>query len=316
MGLLINGVWHQEANSKNFDKPMNEFHHYIIADGKSGFKAEAGRYHLYISLACPWACRTLIFRKLKKLENIISLSIVDPVTKENGWEFSQGTDCIPDHINHCQYLYQIYTKAKPDFTGRVSVPVLWDKKTKTIVNNESSEIIRMLNSEFNALTDSDKDFYPKALQAEIDTINDKVFNNINLGVYKAGFADNQQDYEKAFDALFNKLDELEKRLGKKRYLIGNQITEADWRFFTTLIRFDAVYYLHFKCNLRLISGYPNLLNYLRELYQYPGIAETVNFDHIKRHYYLSHRHINPVGIVPKGPELQLNDAHHREQIGH
>ena len=311
MGLLINGIWNQQANGKSFDGKMDEFHSYITADGSSGFKAEAGRYHLYVSFTCPWASRTLIFRKLKKLENIISLSIVDPVMDENGWVFSSGPNCIPDTVNHCQHLQQIYIKAKSDFTGRVTVPVLWDKKNQTIVNNESPEIIRMLNTEFNAFTDVQIDYYPQPLRNEIDAINLRIYTAINNGVYKAGFADNQQDYEIAFDALFAELNTIEERLSKSRYLVGDKITEADWRLFVTLVRFDPVYHILFKCNLHRIIDFPNISNYLRELYQYPGIAETVNFDHIKRGYYLSMRNLNPNGIVPKGPIMDLTAAHNR-----
>lgn len=314
MGLLINGVWNHLANSKEFVGKMDEFHHYVDATRESGFKAEAGRYHLYISLACPWACRAFIFRKLKQLEKVISISIVDPVMNENGWIFSNGSDCIPDTINHFQYLHQIYTKAKSNYTGRVTVPILWDKKTQTIVNNESSEIIRMLNSEFDEFGNQAVDLYLMSLRNEIDKINERVFKYINSGVYKAGFADNQKDYESAFDNLFTELNAVEIRLSKTRYLVGNQVTEADWRLFTTLIRFDSVYYSHFKCNLRRIIDYPNTMDYLRELYQYPGIADTVNFDHIKRHYYMSHRHINPTGIVPKGPVLDLGKPHQRNNM--
>lgn len=311
MGLLINGQWNSEVNSKNYKGKTDEFRHYVTADGSSGFKAETNRYHLYISLACPWACRTLIMRKLKGLENIISLSIVDPIFTDQGWTFSDEKDCIPDFVNHCQYLHQIYTKAKKDYTGRVTVPVLWDKVNKTIINNESSEILRMFNTEFNDFASNPYDFYPSHLQAAIDKMNQEVFSFVNSGVYKAGFAENQKDYETAFDQLFSELTVLEKILNKSRYLIGDQITEADWRLFTTLVRFDPVYYVHFKCNLYRIVDFPNLSNYLRALYQYPGIAETVNFDQIKRHYYLSHKHINPLGIVPKGPMIDLNLPHNR-----
>ena len=314
MGLLLNGIWDKQANIGALKQPSDSFHHWITADGSSGFKAEPHRYHLYISLACPWACRTLIFRKLKRLEEIISLSIVDPLSSENGWTFSQYPGCIPDTANHCNYLHQLYTKAKADYTGGVSVPVLWDKKTQTIINNESSEIIRMFNGEFNAFGNASIDFYPEPLRKEIDTINEKIFKFINIGVYKCGFATNQNDYETAFDALFAHLYWVENRLKGQRYLVGEQITEADWRLFTTLIRFDTVYYVHFKCNLRHIIDYPNLFNYLRELYQYPGIQETVNFDHIKRHYYLSHKHLNPSGLIPKGPALDLLVPHSRTHL--
>jgi len=312
MGLLINGKWDAEADNTAFEKKMDEFHDKVTADGSSGFKAEKDRYHLYISLACPWACRALIFWKLKKLEKVISISIVDAIKKNNTWFFSDAKGSIPDTVNHANFLYEIYLKAKPGMTGRVSVPVLWDKKTKTIVNNESSEIIRMLNSEFDTFTDVTLDFYPMSLRADIDAINEKIFNAVNLGVYKCGFAKNQADYDNAFDALFKTLDKLEEHLSQSRYLVGNTLTEADWRLFTTLVRFDAVYYIHFKCSLHRIIDYPNLINYLRELYQYSGIAETVNFDHIKRHYYLSHSHINPSGIVPKGPIIDLNLPHNRK----
>jgi putative glutathione S-transferase len=305
MGLLINGKWDAAVDSKKFTGATDNFRDTITADGSSGFKAEPDRYHLYISLACPWASRTLIFRKLKKLENIISLSIVDPLMLEHGWAFSDIEPCIPDRVNNCNYLHEIYTLAKNDYTGRVSVPVLWDKQKKTIVNNESVDIIRMFNSEFNAFGDKNVDFYPEAMRKEIDAMDEKVFI-VNKGVYTAGFSDNQETYTQAFDAVFRQLAAFEELLSKNKYLLGEQLTEADWRLFTTLIRFDAVYYVHFKCNLRRIKDYPHLDNYMRELYHYPGIAETINFDHIKRHYYLSHRHINPMGIVPKGPELDLS----------
>ncbi|EKD72466.1 MAG: hypothetical protein ACD_45C00668G0002 [uncultured bacterium] len=242
------------ANNKTINNTLDEFHYFITADGTSDFKAEPGRYHLYASLACPWAHRTLIFRKLKKLEDMISLSIVDPVMDENGWMFSDGPHCIPDTVNHFKYLREVYMKAKNDFKGRVTVPVLWDKQKQTIVNNESSEIIRMFNAEFNTCTDATIDFYPEHLRNEIDQINHIIFTSVNSGVYKAGFAEKQDDYNVAFDALFKTLDFIEERLSKKRYLVGNIITEADWRLFTTLIRFDAVYYIHFKCSLyRMIN---------------------------------------------------------------
>jgi putative glutathione S-transferase len=305
MGLLINGKWDSATDSKKFTGPTDGFHDAITANGSSGFKAEPGRYHLYISLACPWASRTLIFRKLKKLEDIISLSIVDPVMLEHGWVFSDAENCIPDTVNQCNYLHEIYTLAKNAYTGKVSVPVLWDKHKKTIVNNESVDIMRMFNSEFNAFGDESVDFYPQALRAEIDAMNEKVFI-VNKGVYTAGFSDNQKTYAEAFEAIFKQLAEFEEIANKNEFLLGARLTEADWRLFTTLVRFDAVYYVHFKCNLRRIIDYPHLDNYLRKLYQYSGIAETVNFDHIKRHYYLSHRHINPMGIVPEGPELDLS----------
>jgi putative glutathione S-transferase len=291
------------------------FRDWITVDGSSGFKAEADRYHLYVSLACPWAHRTLIMRKLKKLESLISLSIVDPILGEDGWKFSEYPGSISDTANGYQHLYQVYSKADTNYNGRITVPVLWDKKTNTIVNNESSEIIRMFNSAFDKLTGSKDDFYPKVLQTEINQINDSIYNHVNLGVYKCGFATEQSVYNKAFDLLFSELDRLESHLSQHRYLVGAQITEADWRLFTTLVRFDMVYYVHFKCNWRLIIDYPHLYAYLRELYQYPDIAETVNFDHIKIHYYCSQKRINPVGLIPKGPNLNLEAPHHREQIG-
>ena len=316
MGLLVEGKWEDKWYDTNstggrFVRRESQFRDWITADGSSGFKAEPDRYHLYISLACPWAHRTLIFRKLKKLEDIISLSIVDPLMQENGWEFTDYPGSIRDTVNGSHYLHEIYTAAKADYTGRVTVPVLWDKENKTIVNNESSEIIRMLNSEFNEYGDSEPDFYPLGLRDEIDRINSTVYDNINNGVYKCGFATSQQAYEEAFNNLFHTLDKIENSLAERRYLVGDKMTEADWRLFTTLLRFDSVYYTHFKCNLRRIEEYPNLSNYLRELYQFPGLKETVNLKHIKEHYFKSHKSINPSGIVPSGPELDLSTPHNR-----
>jgi glutathionyl-hydroquinone reductase len=317
MGLLVNGEWRDEwydtkPTGGRFVRRESYFRDWVTADGSSGFKAEPDRYHLYISLACPWAHRTIIIRKLKKLENIISLSIVHPLILEHGWTFDDYPDSIADTVKGARYLYEIYLDAKPDYTGRVTVPVLWDKNTGTIVNNESSEIIMMLNSEFDAFGDVSVDFYPEELRNEIDEINEIVYENVNNGVYRCGFATTQEAYEEAFNALFGTLDSLEKRLGKSRYLVGSRVTEADWRLFTTLVRFDVVYFGHFKCNLRRIADYLNLSNYLRDLYQIPGIAETVNFDHIKQHYYRSHKTINPTGIVPIGPDLDLEARHNRE----
>lgn len=305
MGLLIDGVWHTHeptASNGEFKRKSSSFRHWVTADGSSDFKAEPNRYHLYISLACPWACRALIFRKLKKLENIISLSIVDPLMLENGWAFSQEDACIPDSVNNKRYLHEVYTLADSHYTGRATVPVLWDKKTHTIVNNESADIIRMFNSEFSAFTDPTTDFYPEKLRHEIDTINTFIYSNINNGVYKCGFATTQTAYDIAYDQLFEALEKLEKHIDDNDYLVGHQITEADWRLFTTLIRFDAVYYSHFKCNKNRLSDYENLHDYLLGLYEMPGIADTVNMDHIKRHYYISQKSINPTQIVPKGPE--------------
>ncbi|EWY39796.1 glutathione S-transferase [Skermanella stibiiresistens SB22] len=315
MGLLIEGHWHDQwydtkSTGGAFKRQESAFRDWVTADGSSGFKAEPGRYHLYVSLACPWAHRTLIFRKLKKLEDAISVSVVEPLMLENGWELAPGAD----PVNGKSYLYQVYTEVKPDMTGRVTVPVLWDKQKRTIVSNESAEIIRMLNSEFNAFGDGSTDYYPADLRGAIDEINAYVYDRVNNGVYKTGFATEQAVYEKAFDQLFEALDTLEERLGGQRYLVGDRLTEADWRLFTTLVRFDAVYVGHFKCNLRRIADYPNLSNYLRELYQIDGVAETVSFEHIKRHYYGSHKTINPTGIVPKGPALDLDAPHDRHRF--
>jgi putative glutathione S-transferase len=318
MGLLIDGVWHDRwydtgRTGGAFVREDSRFRDRVTADGASGFKAEPGRYHLYVSLACPWASRTLIVRALKKLEDAISLSIVDPHMGEEGWAFSDGPGCIPDTVNGFDFLHQVYTAAKPDYTGRVTVPVLWDKERRTIVNNESSEIVRMLNSEFDAFGDAALDFYPEPLRPEIDAVNATVYDHVNNGVYKAGFATTQAAYERAFDALFATLDALEARLARQRYLVGDRITEADWRLFTTLVRFDPVYHGHFKCNLRRLADYPNLWGYTRDLYQVPGVAATVNLDHIKRHYYGSHRTINPTGIVPKGPAIDFAAPHARDR---
>jgi glutathionyl-hydroquinone reductase len=311
MGHLENGVWREGRDARTvngeFVRRDSQFRSRVTADGSSGFPAEASRYHLYVSSACPWAHRTIIFRKLKRLEHAISMSNVDPVIADQGWPLASGADTE----NGFHHLHQVYTKARPDYTGRVSVPVLWDRKQQTIVNNESSEIIRMLNSEFEAIAGAHDDYYPQRLRTEIDAVNKMVYENINNGVYRCGFATTQEAYERAFTALFAALDEMEARLARSRYLVGDRLTEADWRLFTTLVRFDAVYYGHFKCNLRRIEDYPNLSNYLRDLYQVPGIAETVDMDHIKRHYYASHRHLNPTGVVPKGPALDFSAPHDR-----
>lgn len=319
MGLLVSGKWEDQwydtkSTGGRFERKDSAFRNQVTTNGSSGFKAEKGRYHLYVSLACPWAHRALIFRKLKKLEDVISLSIVDPLMGEQGWQFSNNAGTIADTINGFQNLHQVYTAVDANYTGRVTVPLLWDKKTGTIVNNESAEIIRMLNSQFNEFGDNNIDYYPDKLRHEIDQINAQVYDNVNNGVYKCGFATNQKVYEEAFVALFATLDELEKCLGKRRYLVGKSITEADWRLFTTLVRFDPVYVGHFKCNLRRIADYRNLSNYLRDLYQQSGVAETVNFDHIKRHYYWSHETINPTRIVPKGPEINYSAPHDRDRF--
>jgi len=324
MGQLVEGVWQQDGDRTkdgHFVRPPTRFRNWVTPDGKAGpsgeagFAAEAGRYHLYVSLACPWAHRTVMFRKLKGLENIISMSNVSPDMLKDGWTFNKDEGSSGDDINGKSKLSEIYVLADPKYSGRVSVPVLWDKKKKTIVNNESPEIIRMLNSAFDAFTNVRTDFYPESLRGEIDRINDLVYPNINNGVYRAGFATAQAAYELAFRGVFDTLDELEQILGKQRYLVGNVITEADWRLFSTLIRFDAVYYSHFKCNWRRISDYPNLSNYVRDLYQVPGISETVNLQQIKRHYYNSQRHVNPTGIVPVGPQLDFAAPHDRGRFG-
>jgi putative glutathione S-transferase len=324
MGLLVNGAWQEDISRTKegrFIRPASIFRNFVTRDGspgpsgRGGFAAEPGRYHLYISLACPWAHRTLIFRTLKKLESVISASITEPLYGKTGWEFGTARGGTADTANGKATLAEIYLIADPHYTGRVSVPVLWDKKQRTVVNNESSEIIRMLNSAFDALTDARADYYPAALRSEIDAVNELIYPNINNGVYRAGFATSQEAYEEAAYGIFETLDKLEKRLSRQRYLIEGQITEADWRLFTTLVRFDSVYYSHFKCNLRRIADYPGLWNYTRDLYQMPGIAETVSIDHIKRHYYGSQRQVNPTGIVPIGPLIDFTAPHDRNRFG-
>lgn len=322
MGLLIDGQWHDQwydtdANDGRFVRSEAQFRNWITADGspgptgEGGFAAEPGRYHLYVSLACPWAHRTLIFRKLKNLESMISVSVVNPLMLENGWTFEDGEGVVPDPLHHARYLYQIYKAADPEYSGRVTVPLLWDKQQNRPVNNESAEIIRMLNSAFDGVGARPGDYYPPALQHEIDRINAKIYDTVNNGVYKSGFATTQAAYEEAVTGLFATLDELDERLATRRYLLGEQITEADWRLFTTLVRFDAVYYSHFKCNLKRIKDYEHLSAYVRELYQWPGVGETVNMEHIKNHYYRSHANINPTGIVPVGPLLDFDRPHGR-----
>lgn len=311
MGLLVEGKWHDKwydtsASKGKFIRSEAQFRNWITADGSSGFPAEAGRYHLYVSLACPWAHRTLIFRKLKGLEDIIGVSVVHHFMGKDGWTFVEEDGATGDSLYDFDFMHQVYTKADPNYSGRVTVPVLWDKKKETIVSNESSEIIRMLNTEFNALGNDNLDFYPEDLRDAIDEINDPVYHNVNNGVYKCGFATTQTAYEEAFEALFSTLDQLEERLGQQHYLCGDQVTEADWRLFTTLIRFDPVYVGHFKCNLRMIREYPNLHDYMLALYQTPGVAETCNMKHIKDHYYGSHVTINPHLVIPKGPVLNLD----------
>ncbi len=327
MGLLIDGKWHDkwydtDKTGGKFEREAARFRNWVTADGspgpegEGGFKAESGRYHLYVSMACPWAHRTLIFRKLKGLEKHISVSVVHPDMVENGWEFRPDSEQHRDHLHDFRFMHQVYTKAAPEHTGRVTVPTLWDKKKQTIASNESAEIIRMFNSAFDGLEDvrADLDFYPRELQGEIDEVNTRVYDTVNNGVYKAGFATAQDKYEEAYNALFDSLDWLEERLSGKRYLVGGRLTEADWRLFTTLIRFDAVYYSHFKCNRQRTSDFPALSAYVRDLYQVPGVAETVDIDQIKRHYYVSQRTINPTQIVPVGPKLDFDSPHGRESL--
>jgi len=293
------------SETGDFKRQEDQFRRWVTTDSTSNFPAEADRYHLYVSLACPWAHRTILFRKLKKLESVIGMTVVDPIRDDLGWAFRKGSGHSPDPINGFQYLSEAYLANDPGFSDRVTVPVLWDKKTKQIVNNSEDDIMRIFNSAFDHLTDSDLDFYPEALRSEIDTMNDLIYPNINNGVYQAGFATTQQAYESAVQKLFSALDHLERHLASQTYLVGDQVTEADWKLFPTLVRFDAVYHGHFKCNIRRIIDYPNLDAYLRGLYQQEGIAETVNFDHIKRHYYMTHPDINPTQIVPVGPEIDF-----------
>jgi len=324
MGLLVEGRWHDQwyESSKDgaFQREQAQRRNWVTADGNpgltgvGGFAAEAGRYHLYVSLACPWAHRTLILRKLKGLESLIDVSVVSWLMLENGWTFDQSLGSTGDKLENLDFMHQRYTADTANYTGRVTVPVLWDKQQNRIVNNESAEIIRMFNSAFDDLTGNDLDFYPEPLRGEIDALNERIYPAVNNGVYRAGFATSQQAYEEAFDGLFEELDRLEQLLSANRYLTGEYLTEADIRLFTTLIRFDAVYYGHFKCNLQRIADYPNLSNWLREIYQWPGIAETVSFEHIKNHYYGSHKTINPTGVVPKGPAQDFTAAHDRARL--
>ncbi|GAA6616493.1 glutathione S-transferase family protein [Scytonema sp. NUACC26] len=318
LGILKDGKWvsqrEQEDSKGQFVRPSTTFRNQITADGSSGFKAEPGRYHLYISWACPWANRTAILRELKGLQDAIGLSVVAPEMRDNGWEFSDEPGCIPDTINNTQYLWQLYLKADPNYTGRVTVPVLWDTQNGTIVNNESREIIRMLDAEFDAFAKHNVTFYPEHLQKAVDETIDAIYQPINNGVYRAGFATTQSAYDEAVTELFNALNHWENVLGKQRYLCGEKITEADWCMFTTLFRFDAVYYLHFKCNLHRITEFHNLWNYLKDLYQQPGVRETCNLDHIKRHYYKSHPKVNPTRIVPKGPIIDFDAPHDRMTV--
>ena len=319
MGLLVDGIWQDQwydtkkSNGK-FVRQDSAFRNTITNEAGSKFTPDSGRYHLFVSLACPWAHRTLIFRTLKGLDSHISVSVVSPDMLEHGWVFGGYDGATEDHLFSSTYMHEIYTKAQADITTRVTVPVLWDKKTHQIVNNESAEIIRIFNTAFNDLTGNHTDYYPDALKTDIDEINDYVYHRINNGVYKAGFATTQEAYEEALYALFEGLDYLEETLSTKRFLLGDQITEADWRLFTTLVRFDPVYVGHFKCNLRRIADYPAISGYLKELFQVTGVKATTNFDHIKRHYYFSHTMINPTQVVPVGPIMDLNSPHGRDNL--
>ncbi len=317
MGLLVEGKWQAEAGrwadaKGRMRRPDSILRNWITPDGgpgptgRGGFKAEAGRYHLYIARACPWAHRTAIFRELKGLQDMIGLSVTHWLMLENGWTFEAAPGVIPDTVNNARYLYELYAKSEPGYSGRVTVPVLWDKKTARIVNNESADIIRMLNSAFDGVGATPGDYYPESLRAEIDAVNTRAYDTLNNGVYKAGFAGSQEAYDEAVVPLFETLDWLEEKLSRADYLVGNRLTEADWRLFTTLLRFDPVYHTHFKCNLRRLVDYPALWRYTRRLYQHPAVGPTVNFDHIKGHYFQSHRWINPTGIVPKGPIVDFD----------
>jgi putative glutathione S-transferase len=322
MGVLIEGTWRDQelpqesGQDGEFQRADSRFRERVTADGSSGFKAEAGRYHLYVAHGCPWAHRTLIYRVLKKLEGAISVAYSAPGLRDQGWTFESSPafpDCTPDTVNGFHYLHEAYTASEPRYTGKVTVPTLWDRKSKCVVNNESSEIIRMLNSEFKGVAGDDTDFYPAALRAEIDRINELVYRNVNNGVYRCGFARSQAAYESAYDGLFETLDELESRLGRQRYLVGRQITEADWRLFPTLVRFDVAYFSLFNCNKKRIADYPNLSNYMRELYQLPGIAATVK----PRYYvinYWSIKRLNPTGIIPKGTPVDFAQPHDRARL--
>ena len=320
MGLLIEGTWRDDwydtkSSGGRFVRQASRFRRWVTRDGSSGFAAESGRYHLYVSYACPWAHRALIYRRLKGLEAAIGLSVVQPLMGTRGWAFGDGPGCIPDAINGAHHLHQVYTAARSDYTGRVTVPVLWDRREQTIVSNESADIIRMFDSAFDAFGDGTVHFCPADLRDEIDTLNAVIYRDINNGVYATGFATTQGAYEEAVTALFGALERLEERLSRSRYLLGGRITEADWRLFTTLVRFDAVYHGHFKCNSMRLCDYPNLWGYTRDLYQVPGVAETVRMDHIKLHYYGSHASINPTGIVPVGPEIDFLEPHGRQALG-
>jgi putative glutathione S-transferase len=325
MGLLVDGTWHDvwydtKASQGRFVRTESQYRNWITADGSAGpsghagFRAEPGRYHLYVAFACPWAHRTLIMRQLKGLEDLISVSATNSYMGAEGWTFAPGPETIPDDVNHAQRVYELYTIADPKYSGRATVPILWDKQQRTIVSNESAEIVRMLNTAFDGVGANGNDYYPLALRAEIDEWNAFVYPNVNNGVYRAGFATTQEAYEEAATAVFAALDKIERRLATHRYLTGSRLTEADVRLFTTLIRFDPVYHGHFKCNLRRIVDYPNLWGFVRDIYQMPGIASTVHVDFIKRHYYGSHPNVNPTRIVPIGPALDYLAPHHRDSV--
>ena len=321
MGLLVDGQWHDQwydtsSSGGRFVREDSQFRGWLgeagaAATATDGYLAEAGRYHLYVSLACPWAHRTLVMRALKGLQDFIGVSVVSPVMLEQGWTFKRAEGSSGDELGDRDFLHQLYTQAQPDYTGRVTVPVLWDTRTNSIVNNESAEILRMFNSAFNELTGNRDDYYPQDLRADIDTWNERIYPAVNNGVYRAGFATTQEAYEEAYGVLFAELEHIDRHLGQSRYLTGEQITEADIRLFTTLIRFDAVYHGHFKCNYQRLEDYENLPGYVRDIYQLPGIAQTVDFHHMKHHYNHSHRTINPSGIVPLGPEIDYSTAHGR-----
>jgi len=316
MGMLIEGKWEDvwydtKKEGGKFVRKDSQFRSWVLDDPYADYPAVRDRYHLYVSLACPWAHRTLIVRKLKALESVVSVSIVDPMMGSEGWVFSENDGCIPDMANGFTHAHQIYTTSDSTYTGRVTVPILWDKLNRCIVNNESSEIVRIFNRSFGNFDDFNVDLYPEDLEDEIDRLNDRIYPNVNNGVYKAGFATSQEAYEDAVEGLFDTLHYLEGLLDTRRYLTGDTITEADWRLFPTLVRFDPVYVGHFKCNIQRIADFKNLSGYLKDLYQQPGIAETCNFDHIKRHYYGSHPTINPSGVVPKGPIMDLDSPHGR-----
>ncbi|MCG6558940.1 glutathione S-transferase family protein [Ruegeria sp. 1NDH52C] len=325
MGLLIDGIWHDtwydtKSSGGAFQRSAAQFRNWVTPDGapgpsgKGGFAAASGRYHLYVSYACPWAHRTLIFREIKGLSTHIPVSVVHPDMLDQGWTFAPETEGrTGDRLYGLNYAHQIYTRADPAYSGRVTVPILWDTERRTIVSNESAEIIRMFNSAFDHLTGNHEDFWPECIREKIETVNVRIYENVNNGVYKCGFSTTQEAYDAAVHPLFDTLDWLESRLANNRYLMGDQVTEADWRLFTTLIRFDPVYHLHFKCNRRRLIDYPNLWAYTRELYQWPGVAGTVHMDHIIRHYHYSHDSINPHRIVPIGPELDHLAPHGRDQ---